>query len=651
MRSFKVAIATLILFGGLWVNLNPDLVNTTYNFDGSDDNQNLVGLQEDEHWLVIRVAFPSMPHSLSETESLLSGPGSAEEYISQLSGGVSNLEVTISDEVWTSEFEESYWGADSQSERDVGNDGSGVDKLVEKSALDLLSGMDLSQWDINGDGVIDRLLVLHSGNAQESGGPSDSIWSHFSNLMNPVNIGKWKIQHYTISSMESGLGTIVHEMLHQMGAYDLYDVHSDLPSSTWNGLGDWDIMASGNWNGDSMSPAMPGAATLITIGGLGITEIDISLAQDIHLYPMSSVDNNTRVASIQTAPDEAVLVTYRADIGFDSELPGFGIIVEYLDRNNGNVDENTVNKDPNNPWVRILEADGDQALVRNRDSGSPGDAFQLGDSFGNEGFKIRDNRGRLVPWQIEVQKIDSDKATLSFLPLENHTDRILTPRSPIQLIEGENAYASVFSENPCTLLVNISIDLTTPQSIEVEIPSGETIIPIIRGSDASGDLGVITGNMGCKDKNPEDIRIEWQKIGHRIVTKETSHVIPWNQDSTLQIPINTHGYGERNYDIALEGAVDRIAFSATQGAFNPGDEIILKIEPNGLLTPGMYARGEIVLQDEFSVEQRINITLVAESPFTGDGLLGWISQPSNGILVISILLAFSILTGKNRDFT
>ena len=81
---------------------------------------------------------------------------------------------------------------------------------------------------------------------------------------------------------------------------------SDLPSSTWNGLGDWDIMASGNWNGDSMSPAMPGAATLITVGGLGITEIDISSAQDIHLYPMSSMNNNTRVAFIETAPEEAV---------------------------------------------------------------------------------------------------------------------------------------------------------------------------------------------------------------------------------------------------------------------------------------------------------------------------------------------------------
>jgi len=651
VRSFKVVIATLILFGGIWVNLNPDLVNTTYNFDDSDENPNLVGLQEYEHWLVIRVAFPSMPHSLSQTESLLIGPGSAQEYISQLSGGVSNLEVTISDEVWISDFEESYWGADSQTERDVGNGGNGVDKLVEESALDLLSGMDLSQWDINGDGVIDRLLVLHSGNAQESGGPSNSIWSHFSNLMNPVSVGQWEIQHYTISSMESGLGTLVHEMLHQMGAYDLYDVHSDLPSSTWNGLGDWDIMASGNWNGNSMSPAMPGAATLITIGGLGIVEIETSSTQDIHLYPMSSEGNNTRVAYIQTAPDEAVLVSYRADLGFDSELPGSGIIVEYLDKNNGNVDENTVNKDPKNPWVKILEADGDQALVRNRDSGSPGDAFQSGDSFGNEGFKIRDNRGRLVPWQIEVQSIESDEAKLRFSTIENYTDRILTPRSPIQLIEGENAYASVFSENPCTLLVNISIDLTTPQVTEVEIPSGETIIPIIRGADSSDDLGVITGKIGCKNKSPEDIRIEWHKIGHRILTKETLHVIPWNQESTIQIPINTNGYGERSYDIAIEGAVDRIASSSTQGAFNPGDEILLKIKPNGLLTPGMYARGEIVLQDEFSVEQRIEITLVAESPFTGDGLLGWISQPSNGILVISILLAFSILTGKNRDIT
>ena len=129
--------------------------------------------------------FLSLPHSLSETESLLLGSGSAQEYISQLSGGVSNLEVTISDEVWTSDFEESYWGADSQNERDVGNGGSGVDGLVEESVLDLLSGMDLSQWDINGmASLIGSWSYIQK--CTESGGPSNSIWSHFSNLMNPM---------------------------------------------------------------------------------------------------------------------------------------------------------------------------------------------------------------------------------------------------------------------------------------------------------------------------------------------------------------------------------------------------------------------------------------------------------------------------------
>ena len=151
MKSLKAVMATLILMGGIWINLNPDLVDKTYDFDDSEESTNLIGLQDEENWLVLRVSFPSMPHSLSKTDSLLLGAGSAQEYIYQLSGGKSNLEVTVSSDVWVSEFDESYWGADSLNERDVGNSGRGVDKLVEESATNLLSGMDLSEWDIDGD--------------------------------------------------------------------------------------------------------------------------------------------------------------------------------------------------------------------------------------------------------------------------------------------------------------------------------------------------------------------------------------------------------------------------------------------------------------------------------------------------------------------
>ena len=649
MKILRVVLAILILMGGIFVNMNPDLVDSHYDFEESDESSDLVGLQIDERWLVLRVSFPNLQHSESITSSLLQGNGSAEEYVQQLSGGASTLQVTVSDDVWVSEFEESYWGADSQNERDVGNNGMGVDRLVENAAKNLLTGLDLSDWDLNGDGILDRLLVLHSGNAQESGGPSESIWSHFSTLAKPIEIGNWEIKHYTISSLESGLGTLVHEMIHQMGAYDLYDVNSDLPSRTWNGLGDWDIMASGNWNGNAMIPAMPGGATLVTINGLGIESIDHELSQNITLYPMSSTQNNTRVVSIDTAPGESVLITYRADNGFDSALPGSGLIVEYLDRNNGNINENTVNKDPKNPWVMIIEADGDQALLRNRDSGSSGDPFQTGDSFGSEGHLIRDNRGRLVPWHVSITNIGQANASLEIIPNNEFTDRILTPRSPIQLIEGESAYASVNTQLPCTLVINTSNDLTISEPIEIEISAGITTIPILRFSDTNQEMGILNGNIGCKGKTPENLRIDWQSIGHRIPYQEVEHVIKWDRPSTISIPISMIGTGSRNYNIAIEGAVSRIATSDTQGEMLSGDNLVLAIQPDGLLTPGMYARGEIVFQDDYSVEQRVKIALIAESSLTGDGILGWISQPSNGLLTISILLAFSIVIGRDAD--
>ena len=65
--------------GGIFVNLNPDLVDSHYDFEDSDESSDLVGLQMDERWLVLRVSFPNSPHSESITSSLLQGNGSAEE--------------------------------------------------------------------------------------------------------------------------------------------------------------------------------------------------------------------------------------------------------------------------------------------------------------------------------------------------------------------------------------------------------------------------------------------------------------------------------------------------------------------------------------------------------------------------------------------
>ena len=100
---------------------------------------------------------------------MFDGDGPASKYIDQMSGSQSVLYATVSDRVWSSPSPESHWGYDSDDERDIS-----VDGLIEASCLDLLSGMDLSKWDFDNDGVVDRLLILHSGRAQESGGGSDA---------------------------------------------------------------------------------------------------------------------------------------------------------------------------------------------------------------------------------------------------------------------------------------------------------------------------------------------------------------------------------------------------------------------------------------------------------------------------------------------
>tara|TARA_Y100001934_G_scaffold283513_1_gene403886 strand:- start:13106 stop:14806 length:1701 start_codon:yes stop_codon:yes gene_type:complete len=565
-----------------------------------------------------------------------------------MSGGLSSLEVTLSEDVWVSQMDEGYWGTDSPGTRDSGLDGRGVEGLVEESVKALLSGVNLSKWDFNDDGLVDRILILHSGSAQESGASSDSIWSHFSELQNPIEMGEWTIGHYTISSLDSGMGTVVHEMLHQMGALDLYDVHSELPSNTWNGLGDWDIMASGNWNDNGRTPSMPGSATLDLIGASGVIEVDTTIDATYEISPISSTLGGTRILSLETAPGERVLISLRSNMGFDSALPGHGILVEYQDLNNGNSADNTVNHDPNNAWARIIEADGDDALLRNRDSGSEGDTFSVNDSFGNTGIKINDNRGRFVHWTAVITNISNNSASVEILTPTDPTTSVLTQRNPIQLLEGESSFATVYSSTQCNLIVNVSADFGTPSVVEVDIPAGSSDVPILRYSDTPLSLGTLTGTIGCEGELPVSIRSDWQKIGNRIPPQSLESVIKWDEPSSISLDLEFEGTGSRDYDIGIEGAVSRIATIPHQGELSSGDSLIVDVEPMGLMESGMYARGQVVFQDEFGLEQRIDILLIAESPFTGDGWLAWLSTPSNGLPIVCILLAISAISGSKK---
>ncbi len=644
MTAVRAGLAVAILMLGIWAHTNPEVLDEWIGnpSDITEEESELVGLQENEEWLVLRVEFEGRPFAQQKANSMFSLDGSASMYVDQMSGSKSVLTVTLSDRVWLSPNPESHWGYDSEDERDIY-----VDDMIEAACLELLRGMDLSKWDFDNDGVVDRLLVLHSGRAQESGGGSDALWSHMSWLSEPLVIDDWNIEHYTVASLDSGIGTIVHEMLHQMGAYDLYDVHSDIPTSNWNGLGDWDIMASGNWNGGGDTPAMPGAASLNQIGADRYTVLDISLDSEHSLESISDGGNGLK---IPIAPGEHIWVTYRGNIGFDSALPGHGILVEHSDENNGNPVENLVNTDPDNAWVKIIEADGDAALQRGRDSGSPDDTFDTGESFGSSGMKIRDNRGRLVPWTISVETISDDSATVSFHAGGISNTSVLTPRTPLQLLPPESVFAEVTTTEPCSL----EISLSTSQSDDsvakyVEIPSGTTVVKILDYDEVNSDSFTLIGTIGCESETKTDTSIDVHIVGHKISTHELYSLVSWEDPSTVSVTPEYEGNGEMTYSIALEGAVSRVATAQSPATLGPGNPITITVDPMGLLEPGMLARGTIVLSDIHGNENRIPLLLEAESPFSGDGWVAWLAEPANGLLIISILISLSILTGRRED--
>ena len=213
MNPARAALAAIILLLGAWANTSPEVLDDWLGNQTpiSSEEPELVGLQEIEEWLVLRVEFPGRQFDQNKADAMFVSDGQASRYIDQMSGSESILKATISDRIWTSPNPESHWGYDSDEERDVS-----VDGLVEASCSDLLEGMDLTKWDFDGDGAVDRLLILHSGRAQESGAGSDALWSHMSWLIEPLQIGDWSVNHYTIASLDSGIGTVIHEMLHQM---------------------------------------------------------------------------------------------------------------------------------------------------------------------------------------------------------------------------------------------------------------------------------------------------------------------------------------------------------------------------------------------------------------------------------------------------
>lgn len=150
-------------------------------------------------------------------------------------------------------YPESYYGADAVTGNDNLN-GPAWRIVQDVIAQAEAQGVQIpyKDFDKDGDGYVDSLMVVHAGAGQEAGGGAqgdDAIWSH-SWFVNPVQGGiktndGTMVGPYTIEPEDGAVGVFAHEYGHQLGLPDLYDTTYIGESST----GFYTLMASGSWLG------------------------------------------------------------------------------------------------------------------------------------------------------------------------------------------------------------------------------------------------------------------------------------------------------------------------------------------------------------------------------------------------------------------
>jgi len=243
--------------------------------------------------------------------------------------------------------------------------------------------VDFSQYDNNGDGSVDAIILIHTGPGAEFTQNDSDIWSHSWSITprsrDGVYISDYCIQpEYWNTPGDMTCGVFCHELGHVLGLPDLYD--TDYSS---RGVGKWSLMASGSWNGPTNLgnyPAEPDAWCRIQLGFSSAVNVG-SNTNGVNIMSVEGGGNIYRLWSGGALGSEYFLVENRQRTGYDAYLPSDGLLVWHIDGTR--LSSMTPN---DNEWypghtssgnygIALEQADGLYQLEKLANSGDAADPF------------------------------------------------------------------------------------------------------------------------------------------------------------------------------------------------------------------------------------------------------------------------------------
>lgn len=264
-----------------------------------------------------------------------------------------------------------------------GGNGNGSDDLRPYEMLIHAAGIlddriDFSVYDTDNDGIIDNVYIFYAGYGEADGGPANSVWPHSWNIHDDLGYNIYLdgklLNHYATSNelkyggtKLAGIGVFCHEFSHVMGLPDLY-------STTYTSAftpGEWSLMDHGSYNNDSHTPPTHTAYERYCLGWIEPKEL--SAPANITLRHMSVPGCYDDAYIIRTeSPSEYYVLENRQHLGWDSYIPGHGMLVWHIDFQPDIWDLNIVNV--SKQYVDIVEADNEPSAYSIGGDAFPGTA-------------------------------------------------------------------------------------------------------------------------------------------------------------------------------------------------------------------------------------------------------------------------------------
>ncbi|MCM1483846.1 MAG: M6 family metalloprotease domain-containing protein [Muribaculaceae bacterium] len=231
--------------------------------------------------------------------------------------------------------------------------------LLRDALNELSSQIDLSMYDVNGDGAVDNVYMIFAG----TGGHLDgvSIWP--ANSTTNIKLQNLTINRYSYcnelddANYLQGIGTFCHEFGHVIGLADLYTLGNNYPSNTtdyWTPTY-WDVMDTGC---DLCYGYYPPNMSAFERHALGWAE-PYQLNKPEFIY-MSAKEDDGKAAMVRN-PDnenEVFYFEWRNQQGWDKHHCGSGLLVWHVQYNEQDWNRGSVNNSSTNPLVKVVAADG-----------------------------------------------------------------------------------------------------------------------------------------------------------------------------------------------------------------------------------------------------------------------------------------------------